>query len=126
MQLLASREDVASRLGRAVDESETTRVDGLLEEASSEVLEFCRRTEFIAPVPDAVRLVVSRMVARSMEAPQGVVGRESTTNEAIGFSQTHRTSADASSGGVWMTKADRRKLRRYSLAYGAFSVDLQP
>ncbi|AXQ62840.1 head-to-tail adaptor [Gordonia phage Angelique] len=128
---LATRTDVETRLQRPLTDSEVAAVPGLLEEAAVEILEFCGVDTF-DPVPDTVRVVASRMVARVLSGSTTVGGVEipSTASEvdmrASAFQFSGRFDADRSSGGVWLTKADRRKLRRYSNHAGAFSVDLTP
>ncbi|QLF84149.1 head-to-tail adaptor [Gordonia phage Pytheas] len=131
IQTLATTADVEARLRRPLTDSEIATVQGLLEEAGVEILEFCGVDSF-DPVPDTVRVVASRMVARVFSGSTTVGGVEipSTASEvdmrASAFQFSGRFDADRSSGGVWLTKADRRKLRRYSIHGGAFSVDLTP
>lgn len=105
---LASSVDVVDRLGRPLTTDETARVDGLLEEASALVSGHLRCVP--DPVPDAVRIVASRMVARVF-ASVGAGGPEpgvSQMSQTMGpFAITRGFTADASSGGVWLTRQDK-------------------
>ena len=111
--VLASSEDVEARLGRPLTTDETARVDGLLEEASVMVEGWLRCLP--DPIPDAVEIVVSRMVARVFAA--AVDGPEpglSTVQATMGpFLVNRGYSSDATSGGVWLTKQDKSTLRPF-------------
>lgn len=115
---LATAEDVATRLGRELTTAEAGRVDGLLDEASVLVVGYlgCDPTDTsVEPptVPNAVVIVVSRMVARVLEqaAAGGTSGSESTTEATGPFSKTVRFSAGSTSGAPWLTKVDKVSLR---------------
>lgn len=129
MTLLASIDDVLARLGRdELTSAEQAAITGVLEEASIEVSEHCGTT-FGDGVPDTVRVVVSRIAARALQADTGSEFQPGLTQrvDQVGEWQESRSfSADATSGGVWLTKADRRKLAAYSIRGGAFSIDLTP
>lgn len=117
MALLASPEDVEARLRRELTEGESSHIDDILEEASSLVTEYCRGREF-DPVPDAVRIVTSRIAARALTAPVGSGGVQSVTNQAgPQFSQTRVYTTDSASGGVYLTAVDRKQLRRWARPY---------
>lgn len=111
--VLASSADVVARLGRPLTADETARVTGLLEEASVMVEGWLQCVP--DPVPDAVKIVVSRMVARVLATAgagpgPGVTGMQG----AMGPFQMNRTySPDATSGGVWLTRQDKTMLRPY-------------
>lgn len=123
--LLATETDVSARLGRPLDDAEAPAVEGLLEEASILVSEYCHRD--FDTVPDAVRVVTSRVVARALVARPQVGGVDTSGMSqvalaATGYQFSGTYNPDSSSGGVWLSKADRRNLARYRLGGGVFSV----
>lgn len=121
--MLASIVDVEARLGRDISEDEVLRVDGLLEEASVLVESHLGR-EFDV-VPAAVRLVVSRMVARVLEAPDDGFNSESASFTAGPFSKNVQYVAGASGGSPWLTAVDRKMLRPFGARRGGiYSVEL--
>lgn len=68
------------------------------------------------PPPDPVRIVVSRMVARSLPSDDGEgdpVGVESTQWSAGSFQLSQNFTSDSVAGGPWLSKADRMMLRRW-------------
>lgn len=112
--VLASSEDVVARLGRPLTTSETARVTGLLEEASVMAEGWLQCVP--DTVPDAVKIVVSRMVARVLTnaAAGGPEPGVSQVQATMGlFGVTRGFSSDATSGGVWLTRQDKSMLRPY-------------
>lgn len=108
--LLAVTEDVQRRLGRPLSADEAGRAEGLLEEASLIVTRLLRRdfeSEF--PPPEVV-LVVSRMVARSLQRPNELVGAESWQEQWGPFMGSLRFGRHANDAGVWLTAQDRELL----------------
>ena len=89
------------------------------------LIEFCGR-DFDDPVPSTVRIVTSRIAARALVASITDVGTDAYTNQAGPYQQVRSVSTDAASGGVWLSKGDKRKLRAYCAFKGAFSVDMTP
>jgi len=114
--MLATIPDVEERLGRPLEDDELTRVEGLLREGSAQVEGWCNRS-FDDPIPDAVRIVTSRMVARVLGVPDESTGFapgvESAQLSAGSFQMTQRFNSDGVSGGPWLSKADRLALRRF-------------
>ncbi|MFV8169832.1 hypothetical protein [Mycolicibacterium peregrinum] len=112
---LATSQDVADRLGRPLSTDETARVTGLLDEASVMVEGWLRCVP--DPIPDAVKIVVSRMVARVLavggadNAPEPGVSQLQATMGIFGVNRSF--SSDATSGGVWLTKQDKATLRPF-------------
>lgn len=112
---LATSQDVVDRLGRPLSTDEAARVTGLLDEASVMVEGWLRCVP--DPVPDAVKVVVSRMVARVLavggadNAPEPGVSQLQATMGIFGVNRSF--SSDATSGGVWLTKQDKSTLRPY-------------
>lgn len=111
---LASSADVVARLGRPLTPDEETRAVGLIEEASIKISEYCGGREF-SPVPDAVRIVTSRIVARAIIGSGNPVGISDTTMTAGVFGQTTRYTTDAGNGGVYLSAEDRRTLGRWAI-----------
>ncbi|BBZ65815.1 hypothetical protein MINS_12440 [Mycolicibacterium insubricum] len=109
---LASSADVEARLGRDLTDVEQPRAAGLLDEASVAVTEWLGCTP--EPVPDAVRIVVSRMVARIITAAAGQLTPDpgvSSLQSSMGpFQFTQGYSPDATSGGVWLSRQDKTML----------------
>lgn len=126
--LLAATTDVSERLGRALDSGgEFAAVEGLLEEASVLVSEYCHQ-DFEDGVPDSVRVVTSRVVARALTSRPNVGGVDTTgMNQvalaAVGYQFSGSFNPESTSGGVWLSKADRRNLARYRRGGGVFSLD---
>ncbi len=111
--MLASPDDVETRLGRPLTVEETERVDGLIAEASALVAGWLCRTP--DPVPGEVAIVTSRMVARALTPPAGADPGVTNTSATMGpFAYTRAYSPEASSGGVWLTRQDKTILRRFA------------
>lgn len=111
---LAASPDVVDRLGRPLTTDETTRVTGLLDEASALVSGWLGCTP--DPVPDAVKIVVSRMVARvfATDSAGGPEPGLSSLQATMGpFLVNRGYSSDATSGGVWLTRQDKVMLRPF-------------
>lgn len=117
--MLASFEDVA-RLAD-LEEDDRERITALIEEASDLVEAYCRRS--FDPVPEQVRRVVARIVARGVsasgasDAPIGVTQMSATAGP---FSRQFTFSDGVSDGGVWLTRQDKLKLGRWT--GGAFTI----
>jgi len=108
---LASSQDVVDRLGRLLTTDESSRVEGLLAEASALVVGWLGFAP--DPVPDGVSIVASRMVARALTASTPTPGLEGQSMNALSFGVTQRFNADASSGGVWLSRQDKITLRPF-------------
>jgi hypothetical protein len=110
--MLAQSQDVADRLGRDLTPDEEDRVEGLLDEASVLVEGWLGYTP--DPVPDGVRIVVSRIAARAIGSDTSEPGLESV-QATMGVFQVNRGySSDVTSGGVWLTRNDKLMLRPFS------------
>jgi hypothetical protein len=119
---LAYDTDVEARLGRDLTAAEDEQVDTLLDEASDLVIGYCH-TDFEPgnPYPEPVTRVVAGMVARTLLA--SAVDDPFTEQQANGpFSRTR--SAAATTGDVWLTGADKIKLRPYRVGGGLSSAQL--
>lgn len=81
--------------------------------------------EVQAPVPKAMTVVVSRMVARVLESPSDGFAAESAQYNAGPFMKSVRFAAGASGGAPWLTAGDRMILRRYRRSGGVFSMELR-
>ncbi|WP_165242131.1 hypothetical protein [Corynebacterium lizhenjunii] len=105
--LLASLTDVLDRLIDDEDVDED-RAAALLEEASALVEAYLGHVP--NPVPDPVRLVTARMVARVLEAPEQSFAATSTQYTAGPFQQQVSYSQGASGGAPWLTASDKTML----------------
>lgn len=123
MAALASVEDVEARLGRPLTTDETGRVSGLLDEASASARAWMACSEDPDPVPDDVALVVSRMVARSLTAPpQAAASNFDQVSASMGpYSRSGTYVEGSTSGSPWLTKDDKRILRRHGCRGRAMS-----
>lgn len=111
---LASDEHVVTRLGRDLTDEESERVEGLLDEASVAVVGYLGY-EPGEPVPDAVAIVVSRMVARALSSASSVdVGLTNIVRTVGPITLQRGYTPDATSGGVWLTRQDKTSLRPYA------------
>lgn len=121
--MLATVEDVGARLGEPVGDADIPRVEGLIEEASALVEAHLGKTFEV--VPDTVRIVVSRMVARVLQAPTDGFHTESSSFTAGPFSKNVKYSAGGSGGAPWLTAVDRKMLRPFgSRRGGVWSVEM--
>lgn len=118
---LADSDDVVAHLGRSLTSGESARVSTILEESSDLVIGYCGTDFEPAPYPGPVVRVVAAMAARSLVAASS--GADMVQQQTAGpFSMTFN--ASASSGDVWLTKADKMKLRAYRIGGGMTSVEL--
>lgn len=120
---LASQLDVETRLGRDLTDSEEARLPGLLEEAGLLVEGHLGvHYEPTDVVPDAVRVVVSRVVARAFTSPQNVPeGASASTLQALDYSATSNFGSEGRAN-LWLSKQDKLMLR--SLSSGFVSMAL--
>lgn len=124
MDALASIEDVNRILDPPIDlveePDEVDRVEFLLEEASDLVRAHTGR-DFLKQVPGAVSRVVARMVARGLSSGGGEVAGMTSENQSAGaFSRSRSFEAGSTDGGVWLSRQDKHKLRRWK--GGAFTI----
>ncbi len=110
---LASDTDVVAALGRPLTVDEQARTPGLLAEAEDLIRGYLGALARLDPVPDAVRRVAARMVARVLGAPTGEVGLQSDQMTAGPFQWSTRYSSESRSGDPWLSGSDRTKLRPY-------------
>lgn len=126
MAPLANLEDVQARLGRPLTTDEETRAAGLLVEASASARAWMACADDPDPVPDDVSLVVSRMVARVLKAPASppqMQNLDQFSRSAGVYSQSGTYTEGSTSGSPWLTKDDKRILRRYGCRGRAWSFD---
>jgi hypothetical protein len=118
---LAEQTDVEARLRRNLTTAEALSIEADLDDASAEVIGYCRQ-DFAASVPDAVKGVVAKMVARSYARTASSAGSfaEQQTNGPFGI----RYSSASSVGDSWLTAGDKLALRPYRLGGGMASVQL--
>lgn len=122
MKMLAELSDVAARLGEEVPENKVHVTEGLLEEASALVEGYLGRT--FDDVPRPVAVVVSRMVARVLQAPEPSFAVETLSQSAGAFSQSQKFTTGASGGSPWLTAADKTALSRFRKRRGFYSISM--
>lgn len=119
----ASQEDVVNALGRALTGAEASTVDTLLAEASDLISGYLGCVP--DPVPDAVKRVTARMVARVFSQSQIAVGASQVQETAGPFSRSTSYPAGTSNGSPWLAAADKIVLRPYRCGGGFRSVSLE-
>ncbi|MCK7676354.1 hypothetical protein [Corynebacterium pygosceleis] len=126
MDALATIDDLNRALEEPVAPEDSDYAALLLEEASDLVVAYCGR-EFTEKVPPAVRRVVARMVSRALGSDSSdsggplPVGASQIGYTAGPFSTQTTFSSGSTDGGVWLTRSDKAKLRRWKNR-GAFSI----
>lgn len=122
---LATRADVEARLRRELTAAEAGPQDqwinGLLDEAAMLVTAFCGQS-FEAPIPEAVRVVTSRVAARGVTT--SVSTGEDPRPIEVGPVRWPEPSADAVGGGGWLTRVDKQMLSPWVVTGQVFSVDM--
>jgi hypothetical protein len=108
----ATVNDVAARLGRDVtDTAEVAQVTALIQDVSTWVDDFCRRS-FSDPVPPIVLSVVCAEVMRLLNSVPGI------SAETVGDVQT-----DYASSAAGLTASSQRLLKKYRQRF--MSVQLE-
>ncbi|QVI26171.1 hypothetical protein MN2019_17875 [Mycolicibacterium neoaurum] len=109
MVALAADTDVVARLGRDLSEPETASVPGLLAEASTLVAGYCGRDwSELADVPEAVRIVVSRMTARALTGSSNLPAGTTEFGSSLSvMSHNVKLGADVVIGSVWLSRVDK-------------------
>lgn len=126
--MLVSIDDIQSATGIDVPEDEGGQVEFLIRSAVAAVEGYLGRN-VPDPTPDAVKIVVTRMVTRALTAdpntPSGMTGE---MNVAVSFTRQRQFSAGANDGGVWLSSQDKIMLRPFkqrrcvcSYPYGGLS-----
>lgn len=122
MALLATLADVVDRIGDDLEPDQEKKVMGLLEEASILVEGYLGRVP--DPVPRGVSVVVSRMVARVLQAPAPSFSVDSISNSAGAFSQSQTFTTGSSGGSPWLTNQDKTVLNRFRKRRGFYSIPM--
>lgn len=122
MDLLATLSDVSERLGEEIQQDKIATVEGLLEEASVLVEGYLGRS--FEDVPRPVSVVVSRMVARVLQAPAPSFAVETLSQSAGAFSQSQKFTTGASGGSPWLTAQDKTVLSRFRKRRGFYSISM--
>ena len=106
---MVTLDDVRARLGSGVEFDEE-RAYGLIEEAT--VLVDAYVGGLPEPCPTVARVVISRMVARVLLAPENVpYGASSEQTTAGVFSRSVSYAQGTTTGGPWLSAADKVALR---------------
>lgn len=121
MDSLATIDDVNRILDPPVEDvHEIAHVEFLLEEASDLVRAFTGK-DFLKQIPPGVTRIVARMVARSLAGGgESPIGMTSESQNAGAFSRSRSYEAGSTDGGVWLSRQDKIKLRRWK--GGAFTI----
>lgn len=123
---LATKADVQERLRRDLTSAEAGEndkwINGILKEASLLVTSYCGQS-FDAPIPDEVVMVTSRVAARGVTNTR-TDSAQSQADEADIWRRTITFQADSTTGGIWLTKADKQMLSPYVIGGQVFSVDM--
>lgn len=129
---LCTEEDVEARLRRALTPEEQEYIDGQIDEAQALVEGYlgCPDDKWptLADVPKAVRVIVSRMVARAIDqAKQGSpMGVQQNSLTAGPFVQQQSYVQGSNNGSPWMVAGDRQSLRPYRCRGRAFTIETAP
>ena len=119
-------EEFAEYAGMEVEEVEAGKVQLLEREALALIGTVCRNWRGMNPIPDEVAIVALRVVNRAY-GRDGLDGVSSQQTSAGPFSQTVSWSESASSGGVWLSRADKSLLRSVCGGGGAaYAINLIP
>ena len=111
--MLAELSDVQRLLpDQPIPSDDQEYITALIEEAGDLVEAYCRTT-FSTPVPDRIRRVVARMVARAYAEKDGNVpeGASSASLTAGPFSRSYGFEAGSTTSGVWLSANDKQRLR---------------
>lgn len=117
MPQLAELSDVQRLLpNQPIPESDTDFVAALIEEAGDLISAYCR-TAFDDHVPEKIRRVAARMVARAykeqldgMQVPEGA---SNASFSAGPFSRSMGFETGSTTSGVWLSANDKQRLRGY-------------
>ena len=115
--MLAELSDVQRLLpNQPIPESDAEFIAALTDEAGDLIEAYCRTT-FKHPVPDKIRRVAARMVARAYkEQLEGADMPEGTSNASFTagpFSQSMGFESGSTTSGVWLSANDKQRLRGY-------------
>lgn len=119
---LATLADVIDRMGGDLTPEDANKATALLEEASVLVEGYLGQVP--DPVPRAVSVVVSRMVARVMQAPAPSFSVDTISQSAGAFSQSQKFTTGAAGGSPWLTAQDKTVLNRFRRRRGFYSVSM--
>lgn len=110
---MVSLDEVATRLDDGLDGIGDDQVLALINEAEALVVGYLGRDFTGQSVPDPVRFVVARMVARVLESPKEQVHLESLQASAGPFAHTAKFGHGGSGGAPWLSATDKTMLAPY-------------
>ena len=112
---------MAKRLGRLLSTDESVRVNGLIDEASVLVIAYLGRSwPWLEDVPESVRIVCSRMVARCFATGSGSMdpGLQSYSSAFGPMSVTSKFADGVVHGQPYLSSVDRQGLFPLAVARG--------
>lgn len=123
VHLVTTVDEVSSRMRSDIDAGDEDFVIGLIEEAGILIEGYIGQLP--DPIPRAVSVVASRMVARVLESPSDGFNAESASVSAGPFSRNVTYSAGASGGSPWLTAVDKKSLSRFRRRGSIYSVEVR-
>jgi hypothetical protein len=113
--LLATQDDVRAALRRDLTETEAEWLDGLLAEASDQVIGYLHPWQIPDPAPQPIARVVAAMVARVLTLPSTILpDTQSLSADAYGVT----FAAGANSRNPFLTDILKVRLRPYKMLAG--------
>lgn len=120
--MIVTIEDIEAASGIEVPDEDQERVEFLIRGAVAAVEGYLGRN-VPSPPPDAVLVVVTRMVARALTAsPDTPAGMTSEMNVAVSFTRQRQFASGSQDGGVWLSSQDKLMLRPFKARRGVTSV----
>lgn len=118
---LATILDVEDALGRELDESESGRVESLLDRSSDLVIGYLHPCVVPSPTPGAVTRVVAEMATSALLRPAATTGEAQSLNSGP-FGVTYVQGTTGS--GPYLTAALKSRLAPFRCGSGMVSVQL--
>lgn len=119
---LATVEDVEKRLNAELDDDARERVEALFEEATVLVEGYLGTIP--DPVPRAIRVVVSRMVAQVIQSPDTGFFTETQSVTSGPFSKSVKFASGGNGGAPWLSATAKTTLRRFRSGGGIYTLEM--
>ena len=118
--VFADVNDLVARLRRPLTTDETAAAPGLLEEASVLVEGYCNQS--FDPVPSAVRVATSRIVARALTAPVAEDSAPVSSEQFTAGPFTMNRSYTGEGSNLWVGATEKTMLRRHRISMSSVST----